>query len=98
VAGYLVSTTAVLALLCVAALLALRGLRGGRRARVMKVRERLALDGRRAVYLVEVAGRCLVVGAGEGGLSTLAEVDPSALPADEPTAGAWAEAWRRVVR
>jgi flagellar biogenesis protein FliO len=81
-----------------AALWALRG-GGARRGRAMRVRERVVLEPRRALYLVEVAGKCLVVGACDGALSTLAEVDPAKLPADEPAApGVWAEAWRRVVR
>jgi flagellar biogenesis protein FliO len=42
----------------------------------------MLLDGRRAIYLVEVAGRCLVIGAGEGGLQTLAELDPAKLPTE----------------
>jgi flagellar biogenesis protein FliO len=93
--AYLVSTTLVLLALAAASLIALRALRRTGRARALHLRERLALDGRRAVYLVEVAGRCLVVGAADGGLAMLTEVDPAKLPADEPP-GVWAQAWRKV--
>lgn len=46
----------------------------------LKLRGRLSLDGRRAIYLVEVSGRVLVLGASEGGLTKLAELDGSELP------------------
>lgn len=52
----------------------------GRRAGVsrddalLKLRGTLRLDARRSVYLVEVAGRVLVVAAGEGGISKLLEL------------------------
>lgn len=99
--GYLVSTTVVLVAIVGLGLVALRALRGagGPRARALKVRERLVLDGRRAIYLIDVGGRCLVVGGTDGGLTTLAEVDAAKLPVDEPAAGGiFAEALRRVVR
>jgi flagellar biogenesis protein FliO len=98
--GYLASVTGVLLGIVGLGLAALRVLRGGGGgARAMRVRERIVLDGRRAIYLVEVAGRVLVVGGTDGGLSTLAEVDAARLPVDEPAGrGVWAEALRRVVR
>lgn len=46
----------------------------------LRLRGRLALDARRAVYLVEVGDRVLVLGAGEGGISKLAEMPGDALP------------------
>ncbi|MFK7984536.1 MAG: flagellar biosynthetic protein FliO [Sandaracinaceae bacterium] len=47
----------------------------------IKVLERTRLDGRRALYLVEVGDRVLLVGAGEGGApALLAEFDPAELP------------------
>ena len=97
--GYLLSTTLVLLGIVGLGLAALRVLRGGVAARAMRVRERVALDGRRAIYLVEVAGKCLVVGGTDGGLTTLAEIDPARLPEEESAArGVWTEAWKRVVR
>jgi flagellar biogenesis protein FliO len=46
----------------------------------LRLRGRLALDARRCIYLVEVGGRVLVLGAGEGGISKLAEMPGDALP------------------
>jgi flagellar biogenesis protein FliO len=46
----------------------------------LRLRGRLALDARRCVYLVEVGDRVLVLGAGEGGISKLAELPGDALP------------------
>ena len=40
----------------------------------LRVVARLVLDGRHTLYVIDVAGRMLLVGAGEGGLSTLAEL------------------------
>ena len=42
---------------------------------VMKVVARISLEARRSLYLVEVAGQYLLIGAGEGGLSTLATLE-----------------------
>ena len=42
---------------------------------VMKVVARLSLEARRSLYVVEVAGQYLLIGAGEGGLSTLATLE-----------------------
>ena len=53
----------------------------------LQVVARQPLDGRRAIYLVRVGKRVLIVGAGDGaltrlGVTTLAALD---LPADAPT-------------
>jgi flagellar biogenesis protein FliO len=42
---------------------------------VMKVVARISLEARRSLYVVEVAGQYLLIGAGEGGLSTLATLE-----------------------
>lgn len=71
-----------LAALCLGAWWAVRAARrGGLRAKGgrVEVLERVALDGRHALYVVRVAGRTLLLGAGDGALSTLATLD-------EPTA------------
>lgn len=53
------------------------GARGGR----VRVIERVALDARRSLYLVEVGNKVLLVGTGDGAApSLLTEVDPEAIP------------------
>lgn len=81
----LLQTLLALAAVCILAWVVLRwsarrglGLGGGRRVKVL---ERVPLDGRRALYLVEVGGRVLLLGAGEGASpAVLAELDPKELP------------------
>src|SRR5690242_9447996 len=73
------STALALLLVCATAAAALRLLarrrpRGERRLRVV---EELELGTRQTLYLVEAAGRCLLVGAGDGPLALLAELDPA---------------------
>lgn len=46
----------------------------------LRLRGRLTLEGRRALYLVEVSDKILVLGASEAGLTKLAELDREALP------------------
>jgi len=66
---------------CAAALVLLR-----RQARAraetagMRVVGRLALEPRRSIYLVEVGGRCFMVGVGDGPMTMLGEVDAPAAP------------------
>ena len=89
-AGYgwlLFETLVALAGVCLLALVALRwGLRrlgapgitsGGGRIRVL---ERLAVDPRRSLLLIEVGGRILLVGTGDGPMAMLAEIDAATLP------------------
>jgi flagellar biogenesis protein FliO len=80
-----------------ALLLALRAL-GARPAATagMRVVGRLALEPRRSIYLVEIGGRCFVVGVGDGPMAMLGEVEPPPAEAlaDEATL---LRAWRRVV-
>jgi flagellar biogenesis protein FliO len=46
----------------------------------LKVVARQPLDGRRAVFIVEAAGRCFLIGVGEGGPpASLAELDSEAV-------------------
>jgi flagellar biogenesis protein FliO len=47
---------------------------GRSRGGLMRVVARLPLEGRRSLYLVEAAGSFLLIGAGEGGLSTRGEL------------------------
>ncbi len=81
----LLQTLLALGAVCILAWVVLRwsarrGLGLGRPGRV-RVLERVPLDGRRALYLIEIGERVLLVGAGEGGAPALiAELDASELP------------------
>jgi flagellar biosynthetic protein FliO len=90
-----------LGLVCLVAYVALRFLsrRGvGQGTGPLKVVARCPLEPRRSVYLIEAAGRCFLVGVGDGPMSLLAEVDPSAVKVDPaPAPGRFAEALARVL-
>ena len=43
---------------------------------MVRIVDRTSLDQRRSLYVVEVAGRWLLVGASEGGLQLISELDP----------------------
>jgi flagellar protein FliO/FliZ len=80
----LLQTLLALAAVCILAWVVLRwsarrGLGVGRgRIRVL---ERVPLEGRRALYLVAIGERVLLIGAGEGGApSLITELDPAELP------------------
>lgn len=51
-------------------------------AGVVTVLDRVALDPRRTLFVVRVAGKVLLLGGSDGGMSLLAELDPAALPAE----------------
>lgn len=83
----LISSVVVLAVVCVVAWMVVRfggrwlvGARG--RARGMDVLARLPLEPRRSLYVVEVAGKTLLVGTSEMGLSVLSELDGERVRAD----------------
>ena len=84
----LLQTLLSLGAVCLLAWVALRwaskrGFGFGARGQRVKVLERVTLDPRRSLYLVEVAGKVLLLGAGDGSSPTLlAELDPDALPED----------------
>ena len=46
----------------------------------MELLATLRLEGRRALYLVRIAERTVVLGASEGGMVTILELDPAELP------------------
>ena len=49
----------------------------------MRVVGRLALEPRRSIYLVEVGGKCFMVGVGDGPMTMLGEVErPPSLPTE----------------
>jgi flagellar biosynthetic protein FliO len=88
----LVSSMVVLVLVCVVAWLVVRyggrfiaGARG--RSRGMDVLARLPLEPRRSLYVVEVAGKTLLVGTSEMGLSVLSELDGERVRADVARGG-----------
>jgi flagellar biosynthetic protein FliO len=78
-----------LAAVCAAAYVTLRLLarRAGalRTAGPVRVVARCPLEPRRSIYLVEAAGRCFLVGVGDGSMTTLAELDPTKIAGAEPT-------------
>jgi flagellar biosynthetic protein FliO len=81
--GSLAVSMLALGLVCLLAWVALRwlsrrGVGGGMGP--IRVLARCPLEPRRSVYLIEAAGRCFLVGAGEGPMNLLAEVDPKAVP------------------
>jgi flagellar biosynthetic protein FliO len=74
--GGLLSTTIALAVVCALALGALRAVgRRGRGGRGMRLVSRLAVEPRRSLVVVEVAGRWLVVSVGDGPMALIAELD-----------------------
>src|SRR6476619_1486366 len=69
-------------------LLAGRGMgRGGLGGGAIRVLARCPLEPRRSLYVIESAGRCLLVGVGEGPMTVLAELDAAKLPAPAPATG-----------
>jgi len=78
----LVTSLVVLGGVCVAAFLVVRlvgrllATGRARGAHVLDVVARLPLEPRRSLYIVEVAGKALLVGTSEMGLSLLSELDP----------------------
>jgi flagellar biogenesis protein FliO len=94
-----------LVVVCAVAFVVLRwlGRRGlGQADSSFRIRGRCHLEPRRSLYVVETAGRCFLIGVGDGPLSLIAELDPSALgsagAADGPRGGSFAEALGRVLR
>lgn len=77
----LVTSLVVLGVVCVAAFVAVRvfgrliATGRARGAHLLDVVARLPLEPRRSLYVVEVAGKTLLVGTSEMGLSVLSELD-----------------------
>jgi flagellar protein FliO/FliZ len=65
---------------------ALRRVQGGSSRGPLEVIARRPLDGRRAIYLVRVGKRVLVVGATDGALTKLGSTSLEAIKADLPEA------------
>ena len=86
-AGYLIETFVTLLAVCGLAFVVLYGARRlgiGRPRGPIQLVGQLPLDARRAIYLVQVGGQVLVIGASEAGITKLGEVAASELPAVDP--------------
>jgi len=90
---------------CLLAWGALRILAGrgvGRASGAVRVLARCPLEPRRSVYVIEVAGRCFLVGVGDGPMALLAELDAAQVSAaaSPPATGrpVFAEVLARVLR
>jgi flagellar protein FliO/FliZ len=100
----LVGSLLVLGLVCLVAWLVVRvGTRrlwGARGGGVLDVVARVPLEPRRSLYVVEVAGKTLLVGTSEMGLSVLSELDAERVRADleRPSPRSFADALRSVLR
>lgn len=94
-----------LVVVCAFAFVVLRwlGRRGlGQSDPSLRIRGRCHLEPRRSLYVVETAGRCFLVGVGDGPISLLAEIDPASLSSASvsagPGGGRFAEALGKVLR
>jgi flagellar biosynthetic protein FliO len=66
-------------------LLAGRGV--GRASGALRVVARCPLEPRRSVFVIEAAGRCFLVGVGDGPMALLAELDADKLPKQAEASG-----------
>jgi flagellar protein FliO/FliZ len=91
---------ASLGVVCVLAWGALRLLAGrgiGRASGAVRVLARCPLEPRRSVYVVEVAGRCFLLGVGDGPMALLAELDGEKIPKPAETGAPFADVLARVL-
>jgi len=80
---------ASLGVVCLVAWGALRLLAGrgvGKASGAVRVVARCPLEPRRSVYVVEAAGRCFLIGVGDGPMAVLAELDAERIKGDVETA------------
>ena len=101
----LITSLLVLGAVCVAAFVAVRvfgriiATGRSRGAHLMDVVARVPLEPRRSLYVVEVAGKTLLVGTSEMGLSVLSELDAQEVAARKQATPSFGEvvraAWRR---
>ncbi len=99
-ATYLMETAVTLVAIVALAVLVLYGARRlgvGRPAGPLRLVGRLPLDGRRAIYLVRVEKRVLVLGASEAGLHKLGELEGEHSELDAPESPAFREVLARVM-
>ena len=81
---------ASLGVVCVVAWGTLRLLAGrgiGKASGAIRVVARCPLEPRRSVFVIETAGRCFLVGVGDGPMALLAELDADKLPKLPETVG-----------
>jgi len=99
----LVLSFASLGVVCVVAWGTLRLLAGrgvGRASGAIRVVARCPLEPRRSVFVIETAGRCFLVGVGDGPMALLAELDADKLPRQPEAASVsarFAEVFARVL-
>lgn len=62
----------------------------------IKVVERSALDSKRSIFLVDIDGKQMVLAAGEGGITKLADVAPQGSAPDKPLGAKFADALKNV--
>lgn len=100
-AGYLVETFVTLLAVCGLAFVVLYGARRlgiGRARGPIQLVGQLPLDARRAIYLVQVGGQVIVVGASEAGFTRLGEVAAGELPpAEEMHSAPFADVLAKVL-
>ena len=95
---------ASLGVVCLVAWGALRLLAGrgfGKAIGAVRIVARCPLEPRRSVYVIEAAGRCFLIGVGDGPMTVLAELDADKLPRPAPASspGArFAEVLARALR
>jgi len=78
-------------------LLAGRGV--GKASGAIRVVARCPLEPRRSVFVIETAGRCFLVGVGDGPMALLAELDADKLPKPQESVGTrFADVLARVLR
>ncbi|MGE0326930.1 MAG: FliO/MopB family protein [Polyangiaceae bacterium] len=101
VASYLVETLVTLLAVIALAVLVLYAARRvgvGRQSGPLQLVGRLPLEGRRAVYLVKIGSKIVVIGASEGGLTRLTELDEAELDLDTKEPAAFSDVLGRVLK
>lgn len=99
-ATYVVESLATIAVFggaLYAATWGLRRMSGARGSSAMEVLARQPLDGRRAIYLVRVGKRVLIIGAGEGALTRLGTTSLASLQLDEKELASEPRSFRDVL-
>src|SRR3954469_23568644 len=88
--GSLMLSFASLGVVCLVAWGTLRLLAGrgvGKASGAIRVVARCPLEPRRSVFVIETAGRCFLVGVGDGPMALLAELDADKLPRPQESTG-----------